>query len=322
MTQGRIAIVIAACILTGAGCWYSNPTGIPVFIPGEDRRMPVEAEGSLRSDFSASLRFGRNDGPREAFIDVDRFAVPELGKQATRRLPGEETIACAPFRAGIVNHHALASDLLAGFFRTLNRCRPDIERFVILSPDHNLAASTAAATHRLPYRTVGRDLVMDAEGVSRLLELPFVREQSALFEREHGIGAIVPFLADAYPDAKLVPVVIRSSVIETERRAIASWLASELAAGRTFVIVSADMSHYLDERSAMSNDRRTKAALETRDALFFARANDDLTDNGKSIAIVMEALEEAKWTLLGESISNAYSGSPLFTTTYLVGFWE
>ncbi len=307
MTQRKAITVITACILMGAGYWYS--TG---------------AQSVERRAQSRSSSFARYTLPsaKTDVIDADRFAIPELGKKATRRLPGEETIACAPFRAGIVNHHALASDLLAGFFRALARCRPDIERFVILSPDHNLAASTAVATHRLPYRSTGRELVTDAEGVSRLLELPFVREQPALFEREHGIGAIVPFLADAYPDAKLVPVVIRSSAIETERRAIASWLADELAAGRTFVIVSSDMSHYLDERSAMNHDRQTKAALETGDATFFARVNDDFTDNGPSIAIVMDTIGKTKWTLLGESISNAYGGSPLFTTTYLVGFWE
>lgn len=263
--------------------------------------IPSEAEGSLRSD-------------TKSFIDADRFAIPELDAQAARRLPGEDAFACAAFRAGIVNHHVLASDLLAGFFRVLQRCRPDLSRFIILSPDHNLAATAPIVTHDLPYRTGGREL--DTEAAA------FADEQPALFEREHGIGALVPFLAKAYPNASIVPLVVRYAITASERRTVATRLSEALDRPDTFVIVSSDMSHYLNEQGAKRNDQQTKRALEGGDARFFETANDDFTDNGKSIAIVLQALQKTKWTPLGESISSAYVGSSLYTTTYLVGFWE
>lgn len=301
----RTFVLLTACALMGAGCWYPERKEILSVIPSE-------AEGSLPVEIT------------DSFIDADRFAIPELDAQATRRLNGEDTFVCGAFRAGIVNHHVLASDLLAGFFRVLKRCRPDLSRFIILSPDHNLAAQSTAVTHRLPYRAGGRDVASDSEAFARLVEtVPFVREQPALFEREHGVGAFVPFLADAFPDAILVPVVLRQSSTATERERLAAWLADESNDPATFIVVSADMSHYLSEQRAKSNDQFTKRALETGDEAFFQTTNDDFTDNGKSIAVVIRALGEGtRWYLLGQSLSSAYAGSPLFTTTYLVGFWE
>ncbi|MCR4256573.1 MAG: AmmeMemoRadiSam system protein B [Candidatus Uhrbacteria bacterium] len=303
----RTFVLLTACALMGAGCWYAPES--------QNAKQKTQNQSSDFSFFTLRPAEVRS-------IDADRFAIPELDGQATRRLTGEDTFVCGAFRAGIVNHHVLASDLLAGFFRVLKRCRPDLSRFIILSPDHNLAAQSTAVTHRLPYRAGGRDIASDAEAVARLVEtVPFVREQSALFEREHGVGALVPFLADAFPDAALVPVVLRQSSTAAERERLAVWLADESNDPATFIVVSADMSHYLSEQRAKSKDQFTKRALETGDEAFFQTTKDDFTDNGKSIAIVLEALPKTKWTPLGESISSAYTGSSLFTTTYLVGFW-
>lgn len=297
-------VLLTACALMGAGCWYSERQEVLPVIPNE-------IEGSLPVEIT------------DPFIDADRFAIPELDAQASRRLSGEDAFACGTFRAGIVNHHVLASDLLAGFFRVLKRCRPDLSRFIILSPDHNLAAQSTVVTHRLPYRAAGRDIATDAEAVARLTQaVPFIREQSGLFEREHGVGALVPFLANAFPDATLVPVVLRQSSTATERERLAAWLADELNDPATFIVVSADMSHYLSETAAWAKQDEVKRALVESDAEFFVRAKDDHADNGTSIAIVVQALQKTKWTPLGESISSAYTGSSLFTTTYLVGFWD
>lgn len=290
---------MTACALMGAGCWYSGVS-------------PQEASLS-----------GMDAGDKEAdVIDADQFAIPELNHRAEQRLPDEENFSCKKFRAGIVNHHALASDLLAGFFRVLKRCRPEIRTMVILSPDHNLAAIAPVVAHRLSYRAGGREIASDAAAVTRLAEaVPFVREQPALFEREHGVGALVPFLADAFPDATLVPVVLRQSSTAAERERFAAWLTDESKDPATFIVVSSDMSHYLSQQRAESKDQETKRALRESNIEFFVAAKDDHTDNGTSIAIVLRALEKTKWTPLGESISSAYAGSPLFTTTYLVGFW-
>jgi poly-gamma-glutamate synthesis protein (capsule biosynthesis protein) len=293
----------------GAGCWYSA---------NENTKKP---SSSLEIHIAPIL--DRDENVTATFIDADRFAIPELDRVADRRLAEEDAFACASFRGGIVNHHALASDVLAGFFRTLGRCRPDIKRVIILSPDHTLGALAPAVTHRLDYRVEGKDILTDQAAIDRLLaSVPFVREQPSLFEREHGIGALLPFLFDALPDAYIIPIVLPRSATAAERDSITSWISKELRDLHAFVLVSSDMSHYLDEYQAMQNDQQTKIALDTDDVGFFERVNDDFTDNGRSIAVAQQSISSPTWHLLHEGISSQYAGSPGFTTSYLVGFWE
>ncbi len=311
--------ILTACVLLGAGC--SVPSIIPR--PPVTPRTPViqseppviqsEAEGSLPRDSAPAT---------SSFIPADLFAIPELIASA-RPLPEEAAFVCKRYRAGIVNHHALASDLLAAFFRTLERCQPNIKTVIILSPDHFGQASAAVTTHRSPYRVSGAEVAIDEQAVTRLsAAITSGREDAAPFVREHGVGALLPFLKTASPEVKIVPVIIRSQMDETSRNEMAAWLRNELKNPTTFVVVSSDMSHYLSADVAWAKQAETDQALRSSNAPFFVVAKDDHTDNGESIAVVMQALGKTKWTLLRESISSDYAGSPGFTTTYAIGFWN
>lgn len=304
MITTRIILTITACALLGAGCSYSQDNAA--------RNTQRVASEWLREPSTSTL----------AAIDADVFAIPELMANA-ESLEGEQGFVCRKFRAGIVNHHALASDLLAGFFRTLARCRPDARTVIILSPDHFQQAPASIVTHHQSYTVSGMELESDAEVVERLLlALPFAREAPSIFIREHGVGALLPFMVGSLKDVRLVPVMIRSQISDADRAAVSSWLREEMKRPGTFVIVSSDMSHYLSEERAKSNDMLTKKALETGDAEFFAKANDDFTDNGESIATTLGALGKTTWHELGTGISSDYAGSPGFTTTYVIGFWD
>lgn len=254
--------------------------------------------------------------PSAQAIDADRFIVAELFDRSWSE-SFSTNISCGTFRAGVVNHHALASDLLAGFFRSVKRCQPKTKTFIILSPDHYHISRSVLATHAQPYRSQGINMQVKVASIS------LATEQPMLFEREHGIGALVPFISHEFSDATIVPIMVRADLSRQEQAVLVDWLRLEMKKPGTFVVISADMSHYLDAKTALSNDMETKRALSGLDVAFFERATDDFTDNGVSIASVLAALgSKARFTLMGESISNAYKGSSGFTTSYLVGFWE
>lgn len=300
MRMQALIASITACALLGAGCLY-----------------PADAEPLVPSNTVTT------GATIPTFIDADIFAIPELMGSAQEPLPAEEEFPCKKFRAGIVNHHALASDLLAAFFRTLARCRPDIETIVVLSPDHFGQATTFALTHTVPYRVAGQDVLVDEEAVRRAeTSIPSIRREVEPFRREHGVGALLPFLKQGFPEARIMPLMVRGQIDQEGRDEIAAWLSAELARPGVFVVVSSDMSHYLAATTAWEKQAEVRQALDRSDAAFFERADDAYTDNGESIAIAMQALGKTKWTQLAESISSAYAGSPGFTTTYLIGFWD
>jgi len=252
-------------------------------------------------------------------IEADKFLVPELYELAwSARV---ETTPCRIYRGAIVNHHALASDLIVKIVRELARCRPNVKTVIILSPDHYNAGTSSITTHRRSYSTAGDFVAVNADSVNRLIKIPSAVESSLLFDREHGVGVLVPFLHRVLPNIDIVPVVVKSSISVDQRKDLVAWLADESRRGN-FILVSSDMSHYLDDSIAIKNDLRSKRALAGSDTNFFASAKDGFTDNGPSIAATIDALRPKHWQLTGQAISSDYAGSSGFTTTYLVGFWD
>ncbi len=69
--------------------------------------------------------------PVDRFLDRARFDQARL-----LSLPSIDPASCKTVRGALVNHHALASDLLWRVFQRLATCRPSVKRIIILSPDH------------------------------------------------------------------------------------------------------------------------------------------------------------------------------------------
>ena len=133
-----------------------------------------------------------------------------------------------------------------------------------------------------------------------------------LFEREHGIGALVPFIAVTFPDITIVPIAIRADVNRSDMEKLGRALKS-LLNDKTFVLISSDMSHYLSENDALANDRETLSWLETLNADNFKKATDDNTDSGPSFVALSALFDEMglkpNFSELDHSISSKYGGS-------------
>jgi|GEM_PF-730529 len=227
--------------------------------------------------------------------------------------------------AGTVNHHVLATDLLASFFRSLAKNRPDATRIVILSPDHFNVGRSSISTHSRSYTAPSGIVEVDKEAVQSLVEKQLALEENgSMYELEHGIGALIPFLKDEFPKVSIVPISIRGSADRT----IAIKLGKALQAlddGHTLFIVSADMSHYLSKDDALKNDQSIRSWLANRNLQAMADANDDFTDSGLQFVALFTWFNQEKtkptFIELGHGISSDYNGPDDFTTSYVNGVW-
>ncbi len=255
----------------------------------------------------------------DAFVGARSFFW-EMGRaQAASR---NDKSTCQSYRGGAVNHHTLATDLLARFFSELGRCRLDVTRVIVLSPDHFHVGQTFITTFTDGYRTQGDFVSVDQKAVEDLLaEVPSARVNHDLFVNEHGVASLIPFLHQALPTASVVPVTINASISQTEAETMVQWLKGELKDLHTIVIVSSDMSHYLADVQARKNDAKTREAFQTGDRAFFFPANDDFTDNGRSIWIALTAFDQVTWQEQSHAVSTDYGGLSAFTTSYINGFW-
>jgi len=133
-----------------------------------------------------------------------------------------------------------------------------VERVVLLGPCHRVpvmgVALSSADSFLTPLGTVDVDHALD----DVLLAHPQVQVYDATHAQEHSLEVHIPFLQVLLGDFKLLPMVVgQATPVEVAEVLECVWGGPE-----TLIVISSDLSHYLDYDSACVIDRRTCAAIE------------------------------------------------------------
>ena len=181
----------------------------------------------------------------EAFLaDADRpAAIPLLAPKAI----------IAP-HAGYV----FSGGVAASAYARLVRARGVIKRVVVVGPSHFVAFQGFAGSTSQAWQTplgavrVGRP----AAGTAALSD-----ELDGALAAEYSVEVHVPFVQTVFGDVELVPVAVGAATSE----AVASLLDTLWGGPETLIVISSDLSHFLDYRAAQEIDCRTTAAIEQFD---------------------------------------------------------
>ena len=168
-----------------------------------------------------------------------------------------------------VPHHLVAADLIARGFRCASYGSPTSGSFSfrpIISGGRGCRLRRRAERSR---RFSAMSRATKVLSTRFLSACPKVAE-SALFAKEHGVHAVLPFVARFFPKAKIVPIALR---IDSKRE---DWLAlvdalAPLVDSKTLVVQSTDFSHYLDHGKARRRDQQTMNTLALGDPEAVAR---------------------------------------------------
>lgn len=160
---------------------------------------------------------------------------------------------------GIIPHHLLAAPLIAGFFEGIKD--QQISTVILLSPNHYGVGPYNISTSEGVWTTVFGNLETNTSKVSQLErdKAAFVSER--LFDTEHGIYGITPFIKKTFPNAKFVPIVIKAYTPQSDCDTLISSLI-KIVDSQTIVIVSSDFSHYLPSSQADLHDKESIADIE------------------------------------------------------------
>jgi AmmeMemoRadiSam system protein B len=255
-------------------------------------------------------------------IETHRFVDPRASLGAWQVWGTETKAQCGLIKGAVVNHHILALDLLGRLFSRLAFCRPDIKHVIVLSPDHFARGKQMISTHDRSYVVAGQTIEPFHSAIQMATSsYAFVFEQPELFEQEHGIGALIPFIQRAWPHADVASFAVRSDLSRMHAEQFVTFLKTKLDR-ETILIISSDMSHYLSQDQALHNDELSRAALRKSDHEFFWKATDDYTDNGKSFWLALTALGMVSWQEQDHRLSTDYDGSRTNTTSYITGWWK
>jgi len=190
--------------------------------------------------------------------------TPAVLRAMVRQMIERETPDDAPgdtIRAMIVPHagYAFSGPVAASAFRLLGAQAPRFERVVVFGPAHYEPFTGLALPGCGAFATPLGDIAVDSGAAERLLALPYVHVLDSPHAPEHAIEMELPWLIDALGGADrfaLVPLLFADT---TEDEAAAALDA--LWDDRTLIVVSSDLSHYLDGDTAQRCDRATADAI-------------------------------------------------------------
>jgi poly-gamma-glutamate synthesis protein (capsule biosynthesis protein) len=223
-----------------------------------------------------------------------------------------------------VPHHLVAADLIALAFQMVDANK--IDTVVLLFPDHFKRSKLAFATSARAFDTVFGRIDVSQSDVQLLLQSSSLVGESDLFESDHGIGAILPFIRHYIPSARIVPVAVSLRSSKKDWDALAAILKGTLRPN-TLVVQSADFSHYLPLHEALQRDQEVLNILAAGDIESVARLRQPSHTDSRGSQYLQIRLQHdvfrAQPAVLANSNSQAYADQPSAkTTSYVVQLYE
>ena len=176
----------------------------------------------------------------------------------------EDFLAAVPDYAGpnpkaLIAPHAgylYSGRVAAAAFACLRHPASAIERVVVIGPAHYVAVRGIAVPKVDAFATPLGRVPVDRATLAALGDLPFVVADNGPHAPEHALEVELPFLQAVLGPFSLVPLLVG----DAEAFEVAEVL-DRLWDG-ALIVVSSDLSHYLDYAAARRRDGRTAAAIE------------------------------------------------------------
>ena len=166
-------------------------------------------------------------------------------------------------KALIVPHagYIYSGPVAATAYAKLCPYREQYTRVILLGPAHRVAVRGLAFSGADVFRTPLGDVPLDKQAVAGL-HMPDVRIFDATHEFEHSLEVHLPFLQTVIESFSLVPLVVGDAAPETVAELIdALWGGPE-----TLIVISSDLSHYLNYDDARASDKAICQAIESLEA--------------------------------------------------------
>lgn len=180
-----------------------------------------------------------------------RHLIKDFLEEANSHLPNPKAII-AP-HAGYIYSGPIA----ASAFACLHQVKDQIKQVVLLGPSHRYFFQGLGASSMDYFETPLGQIKLDQKAIQKILSLPQVSMADEAHQSEHSLEVQLPFLQVVLSDFLLVPLVISDASVEQIAEVITLlWNGPE-----TLIVISSDLSHYLDYESAKKIDQKTADAI-------------------------------------------------------------
>lgn len=308
LTLGVIMMVgiVGVCFLVCSP--HSSFSSIPTSIlPSLEQQRSLEATTT-----SFSL-------PSFLNSEVISFTVnPAFIRSALAKYPplSPLTSKVSRIKGVIVPHHDLASDLIAEVLQKVAQSEKP-ERIILLGPNHPDRGSASVLTTKAVWQMGELQVVPDEETIQELLNRRVVVSDTAVLSHEHSIFTILPFIHTYFPDAKIVPLILKSDLGRRDAFNLAKHLQDFLD-DKTLLIASIDFSHYLPSNVAPQKDRYTQQLIFTHAYEKIIELTSEYSDSPASLITLLKTMElthATSTTLVRNTNSGQILKRPLYSST-------
>ncbi len=172
----------------------------------------------------------------------------------------EARVDSPPPKALIAPHAGFvySGPIAAQAYATLAAARARISRIVLLGPAHRIHVPGLAVSSAERFDTPLGPVYLDRAAIDSALTLPQVRVMDEAHAPEHSLEVQLPFLLQALDDFRIAPFVVGTATPSE----VAEVLELLWGGPETLIVISSDLSHYHDYRTAQRLDAATTAAIE------------------------------------------------------------
>ncbi len=220
----------------------------------------------------------------------------------------------------VIPHHLLAGRLIAETLVQAGTNNPIT--IVLISPDHFFAGKARMSTSLEDWETPYGRIKANHELILELTRTPPLHVDEKPFEREHGIYNLLPFIKKTFPNAFIVPIIIKSFVGDSMAEDLAKILSKHLP-NDALIIASLDFSHEVTRERAVEQDAISQEILERRER---ERISEIAVDCQACILTLMSYTEKRQFTDF-RLIENTNSADVLRqpkqpdVTSYIIGYF-
>jgi AmmeMemoRadiSam system protein B len=185
-----------------------------------------------------------------------------------------------PVPKAIIAPHAgyiYSGPVAATVYARLASARGSIKRVVLLGPVHRVPVRGLALPAAESMATPLGNIPIDATAVTALKQLPQVTVSAAAHALEHSLEVHLPFLQRALGEFSVVPLAVGDATANE----VAQVLDMLWGGDETLIVISSDLSHYLNYADAQAVDRVTaQSILEMRPTISHEQACGGTPVNG------------------------------------------
>lgn len=220
-----------------------------------------------------------------------------------------------PSRVLILPHHLIAKAFIKETLLAEAKLQQPRTIFIV-GPDHLSTAASPIISTNYAWQTPFGEMAPNDNIINNLVKQKIASLEPEIFNSEHSVTSLVPFVHLAFPEAKIVPIIVQHNLTDDQHRA----LAKALNQSDSLLIASVDFSHYLPANLAHIHDKKSLNTLERLDVTDVYNLEIDSPDTLRLAMSIAQQNNAHNFHLYAHTNSQEFTGAEVTeSTSHIIG---